>query len=138
MDFVAPDRYRMTMRHPAFEMQQTLIGDTMYMTRDGQTMKTALPAGMMDQFRDPAWMAKQQEGATFESQGREMLDGESMHKVLMHQPNPQPADVTLWLDGHGLPRQAIVRQDMQGKPVTTTIRYSRFNDPALTVEPPPG
>ena len=138
MDFVAPDRYRMRMRGPGMEVTQTLVGDTMYMTHDGQTIEVPVPAGMMEKFRDPAWMAKQQEGASFESQGRDTLDGQPAHKVLMRQTQPAPADVTLWLGDDGLPLQAIVRGEAEGRPTTTTIRYSRFDDPTLTVEPPQG
>jgi len=138
MDYVAPDRYRMTMRAPGMEATQTLIGDTMYMTHGGQTTKVPVPAGMMDSFRDPAWMAKQQEGATFESQGRDTIDGQRAHKVLMRQAQPAPSEVTLWLGSNGLPLQAVVRSEAQGRPMTTTIRYSRFDDPTLKVEPPQG
>lgn len=138
MDFVAPDRYRMTMRGPGIEMTQTLVDGTMYMTHGGQTIKAPVPAGMMEQFRDPAWMAKQQEGASFESQGRDTVDGRPAHRILMRQAQPAPADVTLWLDDDGLPLQAIVRGEAEGRPTTTTIRYSRFDDPTLTVEPPQG
>lgn len=138
MDYVAPDRYRMHMRGPGMEVTQTLVGDTMYMTHDGQTMEVPVPAGMMEKFRDPAWMAKQQEGATFESQGRDTLDGRTVHKILMRQTQPAPADVTLWLGDDGLPLQAIVRGEAEGRPTTTTIRYSRFDDPTLAVEPPRG
>jgi hypothetical protein len=138
MDYVAPDRYRMRMRGPGMEVTQTLVGDTMYMTRDGQTMEMPVPAGMMEKFRDPAWMARQQEGASFESQGRDTIDGRSAHKVLMRQAQPVPADVTLWLGDDGLPLQAIVRGEAEGRPTTTTIRYSRFDDPTLAVQPPQG
>lgn len=138
MDFVAPDRYRMRMRGPGMEVTQTLVGDTMYMTNAGQTIRMPVPAGMMAKFRDPAWMARQQEGATFESQGRDTIDGQPAHKVLMRQAQPDPAEVTLWLGGDGLPLQAVVRGEADGRPTTTTIRYSRFDDPALKVEPPQG
>ena len=138
MDYVAPDRYRMSMRGPGMAVTQTLVGDTMYMTHDGQTIKMPVPAGMMEKFRDPAWMAKQQEGASFESQGRDTIDGRPAHRILMRQTQPAPAEVTLWLGDDGLPLQAIVRGEAEGRATTTTIRYSRFDDPALVVEPPQG
>ena len=37
----------------------------------------------------------------------------------------------MWVGSDGYPLQIRVDSNVQGKPVTTTIRYSRFNDPTI-------
>jgi len=136
MDYVRPDRYRMVMRGGGFEMEQVRIGNDMYMVRDGRAQKMAMPAGSMDQWQDV--MARSQDTMTVEALGTDTLDGRAARRFLMHQTEPAPSDVTLWLDEAGLPLQAEVRNDVGGRMVTTTIRYSRLDDPAIRVEPPAG
>lgn len=136
MDYVRPDRYRMVMRGGGFEMEQVRIGNDMYMVRDGRARKMTMPAGSMDQWQDV--MARSQETMTVEALGAGTLDGRAARRFLMHQAEPAPSDVTLWLDDAGLPLQAEVRNDVGGRAVTTTIRYSRLDDPAIRIEPPAG
>ena len=63
MDFVAPDRYRM--KTPTGT--QYVIGDTMYMTMNGQTTKMALPPGQIANYRDPAQFEANKATMTVES-----------------------------------------------------------------------
>ena len=130
VDFVAPDRYRMTMQGIG---TQTIIGDSMYMKVRGQAMKMPLPAGTLTQWRDPARLAGDEAGMTVRTQGRELIDGQSMRKYLVHHERPQPVDVTIWIDSDDLPVQVRVAGDAQGQASTATIRYSRFDDPSIEV-----
>ncbi|MEO6264443.1 MAG: hypothetical protein ABIO58_05735 [Luteimonas sp.] len=133
IDFVAPDRYRMTLEGLG---TQTIIGDTMFMSVQGRSMKVPMPAGTLSRWRDPAKLAENEAGMTVQAQGTDSVDGTPAHKYLVHHSQPQPTDVTLWVGNDDLPLQMQVRSDMQGKAVATTIRYSRFNDPTLRVDPP--
>ncbi len=132
VDFVAPDRFRMQMPMGT----QIIIGDTMYINADGRTMKVPLPKGTLSQWRDPAKLAGNEASMTVQSQGRETIDGVSTHKYLVHNTQPQPSDVTMWIGNEGLPVQIKVSSLVQGQAADTVIRYSRFNDPSIRVEPP--
>ncbi len=132
VDFVAPDRFRMQMPMGA----QVIIGDTMYMSVDGRTMKVPMPKGTLSQWRDPAKLAGNEATMTVQAQGRDNIDGISAHKYLVHNTQPQPSDVTIWVGDDGLPVQIQGRSTVKGQAADTTIRYSRFNDPTLEVEPP--
>lgn len=136
MDFVQPDRYRMVMRGSGFEMENVRIGNDMYLVRDGQVQKMAVPAGSMEQWQDV--MARSQDTMTVEALGGETLDGRAARRFLVHQAEPAPSDVTLWVDEAGLPLQAEVHDTVDGRKVTTTIRYSRIDDPTIRVEAPAG
>ena len=48
VDFVAPNRYRMQMPMGT----QYVIGDTMYMTIDGRTMRVPMPKGTVTHWRE--------------------------------------------------------------------------------------
>jgi hypothetical protein len=133
VDFVAPDRFRMAM--PGMGTQ-TIIGDTMYMSADGRSMKVPLPAGTLTQWRDPAKLDENAATMTVESQGRDSIDGTPARKYLVHNTRPQPSDVTMWIGNDDLPLQIRVSGSAQGHATTTTIRYSRFDDPSLKIDPP--
>lgn len=133
IDFVAPDRYRMTMQGAG---TQTVIGDTMYMDVGGRTMKMPLPAGTLTQWRDPVRLAENETSMTVQAQGLDRIDGQSARKYLVHHDKPQPVDVTMWIDDDDLPLQIRVAGNAEGHASVATIHYSRFNDPSIEVEPP--
>jgi hypothetical protein len=132
MDFVAPDRYRMTT--PAGT--QHVIGDTMYMTMQGRTMKMPMSPGQMSQFRDSSSFAEHRETMTVESMGSEAVDGKAARKYFMRNTQPQPVETTLWIGDDGYPVQVAVSGQAGGQSTQTMIRYSRFNDPTIRIDPP--
>ena len=134
MDFVAPDRYRITMKSRGMEVHNVRIGNDTWMTMNGRTSKVTMPPGTMDQWQDI--MHKSQETMDVEAQGRETIDGVPTRKYLIRQTDPQPSEVTVWINGDDLVHQARMQSDHQGATITTTIRYSRYNDPAITIDPP--
>lgn len=131
VDFVAPDRYRMQMAMGT----QVIVGDTMYMQVQGRTMKVPMPAGTLSQWRDPAKLAEAEVGMTVQAQGSDTIDGVSARKYLVHHEQPHPVDVTMWINGDDLPVRIQVRNLMHGK-MTSTISYSRFDDPSIRIDPP--
>jgi hypothetical protein len=42
----------------------------------------------------------------------------------------------MWINGDDLPVQIQVNSMMKGKAVASTVRYSRFDDPTIRVDPP--
>src|SRR5690606_18152839 len=104
LDFVAPDRFRMTM--PGGIGTQTIIGDTMYMQAGGQVMRSKVPAGMLDKWRNPGNVEDAYDGTVVQALGPAMLDGKPVRKFLLRQPSSDtPADVTMWVGADGLPLQ---------------------------------
>lgn len=132
-DFAAPDRYRITMPNVG---TQTVIGDTMYMTMHGRTMKVPMPAGTLTQWRDPARMAGNEATMTVEALGADTVGTEPARKYLIRHAQPRPIEVLMWVGGNGLPLQLEVSSTMQGTKVETSIRYSRYDDPAIVVDAP--
>ena len=132
MQFVAPDRYRLTMRTQGMEVTQVQIGGDVYVTVGGRTMKTKLP-----QQADPARWHEAFDAATLsvEAQGNETLDGVDTRKYLVKQ-SQEANDAIVWIDGDNNVRQARVDMEVEGRDTTTTIVYSRFDDPSIRIEPP--
>lgn len=132
MDFVAPDRYRMSTPMGT----QHIIGDTMYMEMQGRRMKVPMTPGQTAQFRDSARFTEHQETMTVEDLGTEAVDGTAAHKFRIRNTQPQPTDTLMWVGDDGYPVQVQVSAETAGQPTQTTIRYSRFNDPKIRIEPP--
>lgn len=132
IDFVAPDRFRLQMPMGT----QVIIGDTMYMQMQGRTMKMPMPKGTLTQWRDPAKLQQSEAGMTVQDQGRDTIDGVPARKYLVHHAQPKPTDVTMWINGDGLPLQIQVASPYKGKTMTSTMHYSRFNDPTIRVDAP--
>lgn len=132
-DFVAPDRYRITIPNLG---TQTIIGDTMYMSAHGRTMRLPVPAGTLTQWRDPARIEGNLAAVRVEALGADSVGGAPARKYAVHHAQPRPIDVLLWVGGDGLPLQVQVDSQMQGHPVQSSVRYSRYDDPSITIEAP--
>lgn len=132
MDFVAPDRYRMKMPMGT----QYVIGDTMYMSMDGRTMKMALPKGQVTNYRDPAQLEANKATMTVESLGSDTVNGQVAKKYLIRNTQPRPVESTIWVGADGYPLKIEVAGEASGQVARTTIRYSRFNDPTIRIDPP--
>ena len=111
---------------------QVIIGDTMYLDINGRAMQVPLPEGTITQWRDPAKLADAQTEMQVDAQGSDAVDGQPAKKYLVRVAKPKPAEITLWIGDGGLPLQ-IVSHNPLGQ---ATIRYSRFDDPAIVIEPP--
>lgn len=133
LDFVAPDRFRMEM---AGMGTQYVIGDTMYMSMQGRSMQVPMPKGTTTQWRDPGNFREAEAALTVDALGSETIGGVDTRKYLVHHTTPKPADITLWIGADDLPVQMQVGSQVNGQPMTTTVRYSRINDPAISIEPP--
>ena len=132
MDFVAPDRYRMQMPMGT----QIIIGDTMHMKVQGRSMKVPMPQGTLSQWRDPVKLAENQATMTVESLGRESVDGVAARKYVVHNTQPKPSDVTMWIGDDDRPLQIQHTSSAEGKTVDVTIRYTRYDDPSIRIDPP--
>ena len=133
LDFVAPGRYRM---RAAGSDEQIVIGDTMFMQVAGRLAPMPMPEGTLSQWRDPARLADGAADMTVTALGDEPVDGRPARKFLIDQAIPKPATLTLWIGNDGYPLQVVARGDARGQGVTTTIHYSRFNDPAIRIDAP--
>lgn len=133
VDFVAPGRMRMQM---AGMGTQRVIGDTMYMTLDGRSMQVPMPKGTMTRWRDPGNFRAAEAGLTAEGLGSETVNGVTARKYALHHTMPDAAAGTLWISADDLPLKMQVTSGAPGKQVTTTIRYSRFNDPSIRIDAP--
>lgn len=135
LDFVAPDRFRMTM--PGGIGTQTIIGDTMYMQAGGQVVRSKVPAGMLDKWRSPGNVEDAYDGIVVQALGPAMLDGKPARRFLLRQPSSEtPADITMWVGADGLPLQVQAVVTDAGTQGNSLIRYSRYNDPSIEITPP--
>lgn len=132
MDFVAPDRYRMKMPVGT----QVIVGDTMYMQAKGRSMKVPLPKGTLSQWRDPLKIEENKAGLNVEALGSDSVEGQTAKKYLVKNTHPEASEFTFWIGSDGLPLQLLHQGQAQGKPYSMALRYSRFDDPAITIDPP--
>ena len=129
VDFVAPDRYRMDV---AGRGSQLVIGDTMYLDAGGRRIQVPLPEGTITQWRDPARLADAETEMDVQAQGSEPVDGQPARKYLVRVTKPKPAEIAIWIGDAGLPLQVAALNPLG----EATIKYSRFNDPSLSIEVP--
>lgn len=132
VDFVAPDRYRMAMPMGT----QTIIGDTMHMQLQGRTMTAPVPPGTTEQWRDPNQLQANTAGLRAEALGPDTVDGTRARKYRITHDDPALRPSLLWIGEDGYPLRVEADGEFQGVPSKTVITYSRFDDPAIRVDPP--
>jgi outer membrane lipoprotein-sorting protein len=133
MDFVAPDRFRVD----SGMGPQVVIGDTMYMTLDGRTMRVPMPKGTMTQWRQSDRAFREVDRAEIEALGTETVDGKPAKKYRMIQTyEGVRSNSLLWVGANGLPLKMEVTATAGKRTTTTTIVYSRYNDPSIRIDVP--
>lgn len=133
LDFVAPDRYRVQMPIGT----QVIIGNVLYLQSQGRTRKMPLPEGAVAQWRDPMRLQAGQANLQVTAQGRTVVEGIQAEQFLVRNgAGQQPVQFFYWIGPDGLPLQLRHQGVSQGQPYTMTVRYSRFNDPAIVIDRP--
>jgi hypothetical protein len=76
MEFVAPDRYRVTTAHGP---QSVIVGDTMDMDMGDKLTPVPVPGvgKMVAQYRNPHFLREVESGMTVQSAGNDTIDGEA-------------------------------------------------------------
>lgn len=134
IDFAAPDRYRMEMG--AGMGTQYVVGDTMYMTVQGRSMRVPMPKGTMTQWRQMDYAFREIDRMQVEALGAEAVGGKPTKKYRMTQGGQTPTSTVLWVGADGYPVKLETTGSAGGRSYTTTMFYSRFNDPTIRVVPP--
>lgn len=135
IEFQAPDRVRVTSEgRPAV----VIIGSTMYMDMNGHAMKVPMSAGNpMAQYRDTSLLAQLERGMLVEDLGLDSVGGLPAHKYRYTVAKPQPSTSLVWVSiKSGLPVQLQTSRSMGGKPLDTTVRYSKFSDASIKISAP--
>ncbi len=133
VDFVAPDRYRMQMPMGT----QYVIGNTMYMTIEGRTMKMPMPKGAMTQWRESDRAFREIDQMQIEALGMEAVNGKPARKYRMTQTIHKPATTSLiWVSMNGYPAKMQTTGSVGKQSHTMTVHYSRFNDPSIKIDVP--
>ena len=132
LEFVAPGRYRM---RGADGAEQVVIGDVMVVGATGDRTSLTMPVDTA-QWRDPVRLAANADDMTVTALGEETIADQPTRKFRVEHPGPRPATVLLWIGADGYPLQVSSGVELHGQAVTTTFRYSRFNDPAIRINPP--
>ena len=129
VEFQAPDRYRMTM---AGQPPSVVIGDTMYMTRNGKTMKMAMPKGTFGKFRNEDAMAELEKGLVVESLGPGMVGARPARRYRFTSTTDKQASRPAW-SGSGVASGLVLQVETSGKnagrPFAMRVSYSRLQQP---------
>lgn len=131
-DFVAPDRMRVKMGTMG---EQIMIGNTLYLTMQGKTSKQAAPNGGITQLRTRDKILGNLATLKVTAAGTENLGGVATKKYKIDNTQPKSSS-TFWVNADGYPVQSVNIADVNGKQYTSTLKYSRFNDPSIKIPVP--
>ncbi|WP_411852247.1 LolA family protein [Stenotrophomonas sp. LGBM10] len=132
MDFVAPDRYRLT----TDEGEQTIIGDTFFLQRADEVRQVPVPPGLLAQWRNPLPPDLAPAQLQVEDLGSDRIDGRIAHKYRVRHATAAPDGMLYWIDAQGLPVRIQRQGQTQGQAFDITVSYARFDDPTLRVDLP--
>ncbi|MEI2431661.1 hypothetical protein RDV84_10450 [Lysobacter yananisis] len=133
-DFVAPDRMRVRLGAVG---DQVLIGDTMYVTVQGKTRKQPAPGGGVAGTRSREKVLGNLQTLKVAALGSETLAGTATRKYKVENSQPNKTSSTFWVAADtGYPVQAVNVAEVGGKTYTSTLKYSRYNDPSIRIEAP--
>jgi outer membrane lipoprotein-sorting protein len=135
LEFVAPDRYRVSMPNGP---SQVIVGDSMYMNMSGRYMKMPIPAGKIAaQYRSRSALDEMEKGLAVDALGPGTVDGEAARVYHYVTTQGGKADVKTWVSTKsGLPLQVETTGSDGRKKQTVRIRYRDFNDPGIRVDVP--
>jgi hypothetical protein len=121
VDHVAPDRWRI---QPAPNITELLIGNSVYMVRNGKTMHVPIPGGMLQKTIDSFYVAPpdNENKQTARDLGMQTINGQTLHAYSF---TTHGTPVTMYVGSDLLPVVSVVKDPK----VTTTITYSDYNDP---------
>ncbi|MBD9369975.1 hypothetical protein [Xanthomonas sp. XNM01] len=132
LEFVAPDRYRIVL--PAGT--QVVVGDTLYLSAGGHTRQVPLEPGVLAEWRDPMRLGSLGDALQVEDRGADLVDGRPARRYRVQHGDPQPLAFDYWVDARGLPLQIVTRGTGPQGDYAMTLRYARFDDPAIRIDPP--
>jgi outer membrane lipoprotein-sorting protein len=134
VEFRAPDRYRVS---PAGQPPSLIIGDTMYLQREGRFMKIPLPKQMLGQYRNEAAIKELEKGMSVESLGPGTVGTEPALKYRWLNSGKQQSTSTAWIGVRsGLVLQVETSGKAAGRPFAMRVVYSDFNSPSIRIDPP--
>lgn len=126
VDYAAPDRWRI---QPSPGIAELVIGNDVYMVRNGHTSKLPLGGAMIREIiQNVGFSVSDDIKQSASDLGMHTLNGQSVH---VYSYTTRGTPVTLYVDANWLPVQMIVRN----KTLTTTITYSQYNAP-ISIETP--
>ena len=125
VDHVAPDRWRIQVMP---DMSDILIGNDMYMVRDGKTMPMPFVMPQIQQMVNQNWLSIDPEvKRTVRDLGMQEINGQELHAYSFTSKG-QP--VKLYLSSNHLPAVAVVTSGTG----SVTITYTGYNSP-ITINP---
>jgi hypothetical protein len=126
VEYSAPDRWRV---HPTPDVTELVIGNDIYMVRNGKATKLPFGGGMVKKMiENVGFSVKDDIKQSVQDLGIQTLDGQSVH---VYSFTAHGVPETLYVGHNMLPVQAVV----EDKKVTTTIKYSKYNTP-ISIEVP--
>ncbi len=134
-DFVAPDRMRVKLGTMG---EQVMIGNVVYMTLQGKTTRQPAPGGGVAATRSREKVLGNLQTLKVSALGEETLAGVATRKYKVDNSQPNKTSSTFWVAAaSGYPVQAVNVAEVGGKTYTSTLKYSRYNDPSIKIQAPP-